>query len=118
MANAKIDSVKLSGGSDTYYFDLPSDATPNITSLTTGTLTVSGTSNLTDVSVSTINGVTVPSSPKFTDTTYTFTSNNPTLTWGTTSEIGTAGGTTYKVTMPAKPYDISLSGTTLTITQS
>lgn len=54
----------------------------------------------------------------WTDTTYTFTPNNPTLAWGTTSTIGTAGGATYKITMPAKPYNISLSGTTLTITQS
>jgi hypothetical protein len=37
------------------------------------------------------------------DTTYTFSANNPTLAWGTTSTIGTAGGTTYKVTMPANP---------------
>lgn len=32
-----------------------------------------------------------------------FTANNPTLAWGTTSTIGTAGGTTFKVTMPANP---------------
>lgn len=37
------------------------------------------------------------------DTTYTFSANNPTLAWGTTSTIGAAGGTTYKVTMPANP---------------
>ena len=37
------------------------------------------------------------------NTTYTFSASNPTLAWGTTSTIGTAGGTTYKVTMPANP---------------
>lgn len=35
--------------------------------------------------------------------TYSFSASNPTLAWGTTSTIGTAGGTTYKVTMPANP---------------
>lgn len=35
--------------------------------------------------------------------TYSFSAYNPTLAWGTTSTIGTAGGTTYKVTMPANP---------------
>lgn len=39
----------------------------------------------------------------FKDTTYTFTANNPTLSWNTTSKIGTVGGTELKVTMPAKP---------------
>lgn len=38
-----------------------------------------------------------------TNTTYTFTANNPTLAWGTTSTIGTVGGTTLKVTMPSNP---------------
>ncbi len=38
-----------------------------------------------------------------TDTTYTFTPNNPTLAWGTTSTIGTIGGQTFKVTMPSNP---------------
>ncbi len=37
------------------------------------------------------------------NTTYSFSASNPTLAWGTTSTIGTAGGTTYKVTMPANP---------------
>ena len=37
------------------------------------------------------------------NTTYTFSASNPTLAWGTTSTIGAAGGTTYKVTMPANP---------------
>lgn len=37
------------------------------------------------------------------NTTYSFSTSNPTLSWGTTSTIGTAGGTTYKVTMPANP---------------
>lgn len=45
----------------------------------------------------------LPSDPKFTDTTYSFSANNPTLQWGTESTIGTAGGTTYKVKMPANP---------------
>lgn len=39
----------------------------------------------------------------WTNSTYTFSANNPTLAWSTTSTIGTAGGTTYKVTMPANP---------------
>jgi hypothetical protein len=37
------------------------------------------------------------------NTTYTFTANNPTLDWSTTSTLGTIGGTTFKVTMPANP---------------
>lgn len=37
------------------------------------------------------------------NTTYSFSASNPTLAWGTTSTIGTAGGATYKVTMPANP---------------
>ena len=39
----------------------------------------------------------------FKDTTYTFTANNPELSWGTEKTIGTVGGTALKVTMPAKP---------------
>lgn len=38
-----------------------------------------------------------------TNTTYTFTPNNPTLAWGTTSTIGTIGGQTFKITMPSNP---------------
>lgn len=38
-----------------------------------------------------------------TNNTYTFTTSNPTLAWGTESTIGKAGGVTYKVTMPANP---------------
>lgn len=38
-----------------------------------------------------------------TNTTYSFSGGNPTLAWGQTSTIGTAGGATYKVTMPANP---------------
>lgn len=37
------------------------------------------------------------------NTTYNFSSNDPTLSWGSTSTIGTAGDTTYKVTMPSNP---------------
>lgn len=37
------------------------------------------------------------------NTTYNFSASNPTLNWGTTSTIGTAGSATYKVTMPAAP---------------
>lgn len=47
MTNSKIDSLKV--GTSTYDITLPIDATPSITSLTTSTLTVKGTSNLTDV---------------------------------------------------------------------
>jgi len=34
---------------------------------------------------------------------YSFSANNPTLAWNTESTIGTAGGTTYKVKLPANP---------------
>ena len=37
------------------------------------------------------------------DTTYTFTANNPTLAWNTTSKIGTIGNVEFNVTMPANP---------------
>jgi hypothetical protein len=37
------------------------------------------------------------------NTTYTFTANNPTLDWSTKSTIGTIGGTTFYITMPANP---------------
>lgn len=37
------------------------------------------------------------------NTTYNFSANNPTLSWGSTSTIGTAGDITYKVTMPSNP---------------
>ena len=37
------------------------------------------------------------------DTTYTFTANNPTLAWSTTSKIGTIGGVEFNITMPANP---------------
>ena len=50
MANSKIDSLKV--GSSTYDITLPVDATPSITSLTTSTLIVKGTSSLTDVNCS------------------------------------------------------------------
>lgn len=50
-----------------------------------------------------INGVAVGDSPKFTDTTYTFTNKNATLAWSTTSTIATVGGVDIKVTMPANP---------------
>lgn len=49
MANTKIDSIKLAGSTETYDIDLPSTATPNITGLTTSSLSVTGSSNLTDV---------------------------------------------------------------------
>lgn len=39
----------------------------------------------------------------WTDTTYTFTNKAPTLSWGTTSTIGTVGGTNLTVTMPSNP---------------
>lgn len=37
------------------------------------------------------------------DTTYTFTDNNPTLSWGTKSKVATVGGVDINVTMPANP---------------
>lgn len=40
---------------------------------------------------------------KDTNTTYSFSNNAPTLAWGTTSTIGTVGGTALTVTMPANP---------------
>lgn len=57
MANTKIDSIKLSGSTETYDLDLPSTATPNIAGLTTsglsvnGNLTVTGSSNLTNANI-------------------------------------------------------------------
>lgn len=50
MANSKIDSIKV--GSTTYDITLPSDATPTIASLTTGSLTATGVSNLSSVNIS------------------------------------------------------------------
>lgn len=47
----------------------------------------------------TINGNTISAK----DTTYTFTSDNPTLAWNTTSKIGTIGGVEFNITMPANP---------------
>jgi len=38
-----------------------------------------------------------------TNTTYSFSNKAPTLAWGTTSTIGTVGGTDLTVTMPANP---------------
>lgn len=49
----KIDTIKL--GTSEYEIDLKSTATPSITSLTTSTLSVNGTSNLKGVSASHIN---------------------------------------------------------------
>jgi hypothetical protein len=43
--------------------------------------------------------VTIPDN----NTTYTFSPANPTLSWGTKTSIGTAGGQTYYVTMPSNP---------------
>ena len=42
MANQKIDSIKLSGSTEIYDLDLPKTATPSIAGLTTGYLTVTG----------------------------------------------------------------------------
>ena len=47
MANQKIDSIKLSGSTKIYDLDLPKTATPTIAGLS-----VTGSSNLTDVSIS------------------------------------------------------------------
>ena len=47
----------------------------------------------------TINGNTISAK----DTTYTFTADNPTLAWSTTSKIGTIGGVEFNVTMPGNP---------------
>lgn len=47
----------------------------------------------------TINGNTISAK----DTTYTFTPDNPTLAWNTTSKIGTIGGVEFNITMPANP---------------
>lgn len=43
--------------------------------------------------------VTIPDN----NTTYSFSPANPTLSWGTKTSIGTAGGQTYYVTMPSNP---------------
>lgn len=63
--------------------------------------TLDGNGNLVD-SGKTL-GVSVPANAVFTDTTYTFTDNNPTLAWGTKSKIATIGGVDIHVTMPANP---------------
>lgn len=56
------------------------------------------------------------------NTTYTFTNNGPTLAWGTTSTIGTVGGTALTVTMPANPNTNTAhthtAGTGLTVSGS
>lgn len=39
----------------------------------------------------------------WTDTTYSFTDNNPTLAWSTKSKVATVGGVDIHVTMPANP---------------
>ena len=44
-------------------------------------------------------GVYVP----WSNTTYSFTDNNPTLAWGTKSKVATVGGVDIHVTMPANP---------------
>ena len=60
MANTKIDRIKLSTSDTTYDIDLPTDATPTISSLTTDTLSVTGTSTLSDVDLGgTISGGTI-----------------------------------------------------------
>lgn len=82
MANSKIDSLKV--GNSTYDITLPVDATPTIASLTTSTLTVKGTSNLTDVNcsscvVGTYNVGSVISNLG-TQVTYSYTTNTLTIT--------------------------------------
>ena len=49
------------------------------------------------------------------DTTYTFTANNPTLAWNTTSKIGTIGGVEFNITMPANP-DTDTGATSVEVT--
>ena len=46
MANTKIDSIKLSESTEIYDLDLPSTATPNIAGLSTGYLTVTGSTSI------------------------------------------------------------------------
>lgn len=50
-----------------------------------------------------MDGTTGTFSQQDNNTTYTFTNNAPTLAWGTTSTIGTVGGTALTVTMPSNP---------------
>ena len=89
--------------------DIPdSDITYNIaTSSTAGLVksTTTGTTTGRDYNVQVNTDGTMKVNVPWTDTntTYSFSANNPTLAWGTTSTIGTAGGATYKVTMPANP---------------
>ena len=58
----------------------------------------------------------VPSNAIFTDTTYSFSapSTVPTLSWGSETTIGSAGGVTYKVKMPSNPN----SNTTYTLSNA
>lgn len=57
-----------------------------------------------------------------TDTNFTVSNSSPTLAWGTTSTIGTVGGTNLTVTMPANPNTNTshahTAGTGLTVTGS
>ena len=50
-----------------------------------------------------MDGTTGTFTQKDDNTTYTFTNGNPTLSWGTKSTIGTAGGVDFTATMPSNP---------------
>lgn len=52
-----------------------------------------------------------------TNTTYSFTDHNPTLSWGTKSKVATVGGTAIHVTMPSAPtFTESYRGTVTSVT--
>jgi hypothetical protein len=66
----------------------------------------------------------VPADAKFTDTTYTFSSENATLKWATSTKIATVGGTEIYVSLPINPNTnteysagtgLSLSNTTFNL---
>jgi len=90
---SSTDKTKLDGLSN---YTLPT-ASSTLGGVKT-TSTVTSTSGLTACPI--ISGV-----PYYKDTnnTYSFSNNAPTLAWGTTSTIGTVGGTVLTVTMPANP---------------
>ena len=92
VSKADITNLGIPAQDTTYTAGTNIDITNNVISATDTTYTAG-----TNVQISDDNVISA------TDTTYTFSASNPTLSWGTTSTIGTAGGTTYKVTMPANP---------------
>lgn len=102
MANTKIDRIKFSGSSTTYDIDLPTDATPTISSLTTDTLSVTGTSTLSDVNANTIEATSMNVTSHL--DTYNLYCHNE-------SSIVNLTATTLKVTNGSTLSNVTLGGT-------